>query len=694
MREKTTIYLADLTHTGQLVATNIHPFAIGLLGAYAKEKLREQVDIELFRFPEDLKAALERHPPNILGFSNYSWNCNLSYEFARRVKARFPKTVIVFGGPNYGLSRQEQDAFWQRFPLIDFYVVKEGEVGFVELVKRLVEHDFNIEALKHASQALSNCHYLRGEEFMTGPLLPRIRDLDEIPSPYLNGSMDKFFDGVLIPMTHTTRGCPFTCTFCTEGTSYFSKVVRRKDFDRLSRELEYIATRTGSVRDLIITDANFGMYREDREKALVIADIQARYRWPEHIHVSGGKNQKERLLEVAAIINGSMNVAASLQSTDPDVLGNIKRSNISTEQLAEVASRGTRSDANTYAEIILGLPGDSLKAHTTSLRDAVNAGLSFLRLYQLIMLFDTELNTPETRARFGMKTKFRVMPRCFGAYELFGETFPCAEVEEICVAQDSLSYEEYLECRELDLTVEIIHNVHLFRELFGLMKHYDLLWFDLLLRFHGKRREFGAGLRALYDDFRKLNEQALWESAGEARAYAESHLREYIENEAGVNELFTAKAIAFFLRQDELRDALFAEVRALLLERGELDETVSRYLDELKEFNRLRKRDLLEAGHCLEGTFRFDFKEIMEEDFTVDPHRHLLEVPTVLRFEHTLEQRSSMGSYVRQYGTSLVGLGRILMRAHVKRLFRTVYIPGEAIATDSSVAMHGLNLNS
>lgn len=691
--EQVVIYLADLTHTGQLVATNIHPLAIGLIAAYAKKALGDRVEIELFRYPEDLRAAIERRPPRILGFSNYSWNCNLAYEFAKRIKQRHPRTVLVFGGPNYGLSREEQLRFWRCYPLLDFYVVKEGEMSLIELIEALVQYDFDIAALKGDEVAIPNCHYVHVDRFICGQLLDRIKDLDEIPSPYLTGLMDKFFDNVLIPMTHTTRGCPFTCTFCTEGTNYFNKVVKRNRLSILAEELEYIAQRVGTVRDLIITDANFGMFKEDLEKARIIAGVQTKHGWPKHIHVSGGKNQKERVLEVASLINGTMQVAASLQSTDKQVLTNIKRANISTEQLNQVGMQGNKIDANTYAEIILGLPGDSLKAHTQSLKDAVNAGLSLLRLYQLIMLYDTEMNTPETRRAFGMQTRFRVMPRCFGEYRVFDETFPCAEAEEICVAQNSLSFEDYLECRELDLTIEITHNVYLFRELFGLLERFGFPWFDFLLRFHEKRRDHSPALSQLYDKFKKNNIRALWGSEKEARTFAQTHLEQYVSNELGMNELFTAKAVAFFLLQDELREALFKEVKILAQELGQFDPVMSLYLDELKEFNRLRKGDLLNAEIGLEGKFHFDFRAVMSQDFCVDPHDYVLDSPVAYCFEHSQEQKTMIQSYVKQYGTSVVGLGRILMRAHVKRLFRTAISPGESEpSTTTHTMMHALNI--
>jgi len=267
--------------------------------------------------------------------------------------------------------------------------------------------------------------------------------------------MDKFFDDVLIPLVHTTRGCPFKCSFCTEGTAYYDQVSKRST---LAEDLAYIGQRKGNLRDLYISDANFGMFKEDADKADAIAATQKMYGWPAYIHVSGGKNHKERVLDVARRVGGRMGVAASLQSTDPEVLSNVRRSNISVEQLAAVAQTGSKIDANTYAEIILALPGDTAERHRQSLRDSVNTGLSYLRMYQLILLPETDMNTQETRDRFGLQTKWRIMPRCFGEYTFAGEKFTCAEIEEIVVAQDSMPFEDYVASRELDLTIEIIHN--------------------------------------------------------------------------------------------------------------------------------------------------------------------------------------------------------------------------------------------
>ena len=111
-------------------------------------------------------------------------------------------------------------------------------------------------------------HRMSDTEVMRGAMLSRRRDLDEIPSPYLTGYMDKFFDGKLSPMMETNRGCPFSCTFCHEGNQLISK-VNYFSIDRVKAELDYIAAAVQRapilISNLMFADPNFAMYERDYE---------------------------------------------------------------------------------------------------------------------------------------------------------------------------------------------------------------------------------------------------------------------------------------------------------------------------------------------------------------------------------------------------------------------------------------------
>lgn len=70
-----------------------------------------------------------------------------------------------------------------------------------------------------------------------------------------------------------------------------------------------------------------------------------------------------------------------------------------------------------------------------------------IRMYQLIMLPQTELNTPAVRHQYDMKTKFRIMPRSFGRYAIGDTEFVAVESEEILVSNSTLPFEDYVACR-------------------------------------------------------------------------------------------------------------------------------------------------------------------------------------------------------------------------------------------------------
>ena len=73
-KNKTLIYFADLTHTGTVISSNYFPLASGLIGSMLLREMPDLVDIEIFKYPQDLSDAVALKMPKIVGFTNYSWN--------------------------------------------------------------------------------------------------------------------------------------------------------------------------------------------------------------------------------------------------------------------------------------------------------------------------------------------------------------------------------------------------------------------------------------------------------------------------------------------------------------------------------------------------------------------------------------------------------------------------------------------
>jgi radical SAM superfamily enzyme YgiQ (UPF0313 family) len=681
------ISFADLTHTGQVVAANTFPLGSGMVVAYAKEQLGDEIDIEIFKYPNDLAAYLDNGMPQIACFTSFSWNIRLHNEYAKRIKALSPSTITIFGGCNFPDARDEQAEFLAKYDAIDFYVEYEGELAFVELFKRLKAVDFDAARFKAARTHSPNVRYLVDGEMVAAELGPKIRDLGVIPSPHLTGVLDKFYDDVLIPMMQTTRGCPYQCTFCWEGGSFFTKIGRFAQ-DRVRAELDYISKRVNKVPDLCIVDANFGMFEDDLDTSRAILDVQKdhKHHWPKSVLTATAKNHKERTIEIVELLGATLPPTAAVQSTDDVVLKKIKRKNPPTAVLEAMGRVVDKFGGQSEAELILCLPGDNITAHFNTVSNMLDAKMSFIRMYQFMLLPGTAAASRQSRRENEMMVRFRVLPRCFGYYRFRDETFGVAEIEEIAVGNKTMPYEDYQACRNLHLTVEIFNNDSIFSDLFAFLARYGIRRSDFIRRAYDLIVNGGGPMAKLYADFRAEERKNLWDDLAKVEAFTQTPgtVERYIAGEYGTNELYKYRALAVFDGIEALHEVAFQAARTLLDEAGELNDRIGNYLGELARFSLLRKRDPLNTKRPERGFFHYDFVSLLESRFTLDPLTLERPLGMDILIDHTPQQTHLVDGYVQQYGTTLIGLGRILIRANMGRLYRS------AMALDGSTAATSL----
>lgn len=685
-RLKRTIYFADLTHTAQGIGAPTFPLGVSFVAAYAIKELGTQdFDMRLFKFPADLERALREEPPDILCLSNYSWNFELAYALSRLAKRVNPRLIVVVGGPNFPIDEPEKREYLQYRPAIDFYIELEGELGFVELVRRLDAHGFDAARLKAQGELIGNCSYLFGDQLVSGPAA-RIMDVNVIPSPYLTGLLDPFFAMPLVPMVETTRGCPFTCAFCADGIAIKSR-IKRFDTNRTKEELHYVARRTTKSEEIIITDLNFGMYQEDVTTCKYIAELQEQYKWPVLVKASAGKNRTEQVIEAATILKGSWMIGAAIQSSDPDVLKAIKRSNISSETFEKFIEFGNHlsKEALTYTEIILGMPGDSKQKHFESLRFGVKNNVNSLRMYQAMLLVGTEMASRQCRQQYGLMTRFRTIPGCVGVYPFFGEEHPVAEIEEIVVGNNTMPFEDYIECRVVNLLVETCYNNALFEEVFNVLRALDVPVFDCILFIKDHPELHTPRIKQIIDEFIFQTGKDLYETRQEAErvVLTPGVIGRYIGGELGINELLVHKALLYGELED-LATLVFCAAEDALRQRGLLTPAVERYLSELRRFVLNRKKAIDQTETVLVDRYNYDFHAISQQEYKVKPDAlPLLEEPIEYTFFHDEDQKRHILKQLTLYKNTTMGLGRLIQRSNLKMMYRRFVcasVPAEVLA--------------
>lgn len=540
------VFLADLGHNQLTVSSDVYPLAIANLATYALAyaELREPLDIRIFREPEDLKAAIDEQAPDVLGLSSYAWNHNLSHSFARYAKRRNAWTLTLMGGPNYPLTAGEQESHLRGMPTVDLALrgpTYEAERAFLTFIRRYVECGMSIDELQ--SEPLAGSHWIsrKSGEFVAGPDLERIENLDEIPSPYLSGWMDPYLNTGYLPMMQIARGCPFTCSFCNSAVKSNSRIFAHS-VENVKADLKYLAERIRKEVALTLADDNFGMYERDEEVADYIAHLQDEYGWPHYVRTTTGKNRGERIIKVMRTTRGALPMTAAVQSMNPVVLKNIERSNVKLQTYTQIQQEVRAQGMQSYGELILGLPGETKESFLKGVHDLMQAGVQRVSAHQLMLLHGAPLSNPESRERFGLETKFRIVARNLGNYT--GE--PVIETEEMVCETPDLSFQDYLELRVFHLLLTIFYYEDNMDEAFNIAKLKGIEPFTVIRLMQTLLDQAPPAFGRVIDDFVQESRDELFPTAEACVTWAKAHFNELVTGELGGNLLSKYSMIGRF----------------------------------------------------------------------------------------------------------------------------------------------------
>lgn len=431
---------------------NYLPYACGLMEGYTR-KYSGRPERYTFLPPIykrlRVEAAVEHLlDADVVGFSCYVWNEKLSLAVARRLKERKPGVMIVFGGPQVP-DRTEQ--FLRDNPFIDVAVNGEGEAPFTKLLDRFPSRDWT---------GISNLSYIRDGKLVVHPKGNRIRDLADLPSPYLDGTFDRLMAANpqenWIVLWETNRGCPFQCTFCDWGSATQAKVYQF-DLERAFAEIDWFALK--KIEFIFCCDANFGILARDIQIAEALANSKAATGYPKAVSVQNTKNATERAYLTQKILSDAgMNkgVTLSMQSLDPGTLKAIKRQNIALGTYEELQRRFTRDRVETYSDLILGLPGETYDSWVEGVAKLMETGQhNRIQFNNLSILPNAEMGDPEYQKKFGMETVVNRVVNIHGALEVDPDGI--YETQDLVVATESMPRPEWRKARAFSWMAALVH---------------------------------------------------------------------------------------------------------------------------------------------------------------------------------------------------------------------------------------------
>ncbi len=457
------VFLADLVHsyspaqgTGSYSGGNeagfVVPLGIASIGVYAKKIFGKEVDISLFKFPNDFLEACDNStdtPPDVIGFSNYVWNTHLNFSIGSMLRARFPHALIVAGGPSVQADENGIKTYLLQNKFIDVCIIHEGERPFAEILK---EFKTSGKSFIRESRSIDGVGFLTSGDHLNYSPNGNSGDMDELPSPYTSGYLDEFMSKGFIPMLETNRGCPFGCTYCAWGIAALQK-VRKYSIDRIYDDMEYISEKMPLASTWFIADANFGILKRDVEIAQRISHIKSRNPSLKTIVMYESKNTPARNYEVAQLLRNQDsakshrmdNALIALQTLDEAAQIATNRKNIKLLDVAESVATYHAEGYGVRTDILSGLPGETHEGHLNTLRDVFNFDFDQIGIYNVILLPGTEMASSQSRKNHDLYTKYFTRDGYFGEYQ----GVRSIEAEEVVCGNSAISPDDLMNLRLL-----------------------------------------------------------------------------------------------------------------------------------------------------------------------------------------------------------------------------------------------------
>ena len=372
---------------------------------------------------------------DVVGVSYFVWNTHVSDRVCAEIKKINPDCLIVYGGlgtPKYGRCKE----FLNERPYIDVIVHNEGELVFENLLKSMIrEEDFR------------NVLGITTHEFSTS-LAPRIKNISEMPSPYLDGLFDdldaiKEHDYEWESLIELERGCPYTCTFCEVGDRHWTKIIKQ-DYDKMIKEIDWVSKH--KIEYLHLIDNNFGMYKNHRIISDLLIDKLETTGYPNALNITWAKHKKPYLFDIAEDlwkVGLNKSVTIALQSMNYQTLKAVERANENTNLKEVVAYLKTRG-MPAYIETILGLPEetlDSFKEGLFRLIDEIDYH-NYIGIYVMVALPNTPFGDPEYIKKYGVKI-VQTSPAFFHHEHPPEELLK--DVNDVVVGSDVMSFDDYIE---------------------------------------------------------------------------------------------------------------------------------------------------------------------------------------------------------------------------------------------------------
>ncbi len=363
---------AQLAHPKSIVLTTLNSryihcsFSLRYLYANLGD-LQSKATIREFTIHEraiDVAEKLLAMAPQIIGFSVYIWNVVETTEVIKLLKTIRPDIQIILGGPEVS-HLPDQPAVVE---LVDYVIKGPGESSFKALSAQL----------------------LQGQQPEYSVIQGVPQALEELIMPY------EFYDDEdlrnRIIYVEASRGCPFKCEFCL---SSLDKTAKTFTLDRFLEEMAKLYKK--GARNFKFIDRTFNLKVAHSTAILqfFLDRIDANQEQQDlmvHFEVIPDRLPDALKAMLVQFPVNSLQFEVGVQTFDPEVQALISRRQDNEQTKNNLLWLRSHTNAHIHADLIFGLPGDTLLGFADSFDQLYELGPQEIQLGILKRLRGAPIN--------------------------------------------------------------------------------------------------------------------------------------------------------------------------------------------------------------------------------------------------------------------------------------------------------------
>ena len=274
--------------------------------------------------------------PKILGISVTSMQVRGAVQLASNIKKLSPEIKICVGGPHISID----PSFVSEFSCFDFGIAGEAEITFPEIVKRVLKNEI-IEKVIFAE-------------------IPIYLDKIAFPAWDLIDLKEYFPFSEKIATLVSTRGCPFSCIFCSRVA--ISDRVRHNSPKKILEEIKFLKDKFDSFT---FVDDTFTIHRKHTEQLCnEIIKSNFKIKWSCNTRANLVDFELLKLMGKA----GCNLILFGIESGNQDFRNTVLKKNILDSDIIQAVKDCKKIGITVGGYFMLGFPGETKKI----MRETIN----------------------------------------------------------------------------------------------------------------------------------------------------------------------------------------------------------------------------------------------------------------------------------------------------------------------------------